>query len=1123
MWRLAVGLLALLALGPSLALVPDTGVIEISVEEVSCNSSRPIFQCNQTQCILETSLCNGIPECGNGRDESVAMCGCLPNEFRCSNSCIDHLKRCDRTQDCELGEDEIDCKTYMCPVSHYKCSNDFCIPLDKVCNFIDDCGDNSDEMECSHRKCWFGEFQCKNGECIPPGFVCDNSSYRGCIDGSDEAECAPSDFATCADGSRVHRFFWCNGWPDCTDNHADELNCRPCTGDSEYKCPNGRCIRKSNICDSKCDCVSDCSDETACEDLNYFTMHQDKISTCTVGHSMTCRIRETDAIERCIRREYICDGYNDCDSSGEYPLSDEYGCDVNRTREDKFLCQDSRALPLDVKCDHKPDCLHGDDEMDCGPISPCNNLTEHTCRSGQCIPVTSRCDMKFDCYDKSDEMDCQEDCHDGQFRCRLMGQCIPREAKCDYFVDCLDGTDEEDCDNEIPTPCLPNQFQCDNGQCIDISQRCVVGEDRRDGCADMSHLNNCTSWHCDEDYQFTCTSGQCILRNQTCNGKLDCEKTWEDEDGCPFQCSKLAPQCECQDIQINCTSQGISFIPDAEYQITKFYLANNSIHDLSFDKLDRLIYLDLSNNSIASLAPYQFSYLWRLQVLYLQFNQIRLIPNNTFYGLPSLRVLHLQGNDIEILKSMAFYGLSSLATLDLTHQQISKIEPGAFIGLRSLTVLDLSFNRLTRLDEGTLRGLPALLSLDIRDNHIKVIGTNVFRSVPTLNKLLSDEFRFCCLARHTSTCLPHPDEFSSCEDLMSNIVLRVCIWILGGVAIVGNISVIAWRSRYRRCNQVHSFLITNLALGDLLMGCYLLVIALVDVHYRGVYFIYDSDWRSSQLCSIAGFISTFSSELSVFTLTVITLDRFLAIIFPFRVRRLEMTRTKTLMAGGWTLAGLISALPLLKIDYFRNFYGRSGVCLALHITPDYPNGWEYSVFVFLVLNLVSFTTIACGYLWMFYVARTTQNAVSLKKERKTSESAMAWRMTLLVMTDAACWVPIITLGLLSVAGLSIPPQVFAWIAVFVLPLNAAVNPVLYTLSTTSFLKSSAPTFRRNHNLSIYQDCRRNHSTTNSTALLHSAVRCNSVRYKNGDAGNSLGRTSSVRWHNETITLQIMGT
>jgi hypothetical protein len=51
------------------------------------------------------------------------------------------------------------------------------------------------------------------------------------------------------------------------------------------------------------------------------------------------------------------------------------------------------------------------------------------------------------------------------------------------------------------------------------------------------------------------------------------------------------------------------------------------------------------------------------------------------------------------------------------------------------------------------------------------------------------------------------------------------------------------------------------------MGSYLLIIAVVDAHYRGVYVIHDSAWRSSELCQLAGFISTFSSELSVFTLT----------------------------------------------------------------------------------------------------------------------------------------------------------------------------------------------------------------------------------------------------------------
>ena len=35
--------------------------------------------------------------------------------------------------------------------------------------------------------------------------------------------------------------------------------------------------------------------------------------------------------------------------------------------------------------------------------------------------------------------------------------------------------------------------------------------------------------------------------------------------------------------------------------------------------------------------------------------------------------------------------------------------------------------------------------------------------------------------------------------------------------------------------QVHSFLITNLAVGDFLMGLYLILVAAVDVHYRGVY------------------------------------------------------------------------------------------------------------------------------------------------------------------------------------------------------------------------------------------------------------------------------------------------
>lgn len=90
------------------------------------------------------------------------------------------------------------------------------------------------------------------------------------------------------------------------------------------------------------------------------------------------------------------------------------------------------------------------------------------------------------------------------------------------------------------------------------------------------------------------------------------------------------------------------------------------------------------------------------------------------------------------------------------------------------------------------------------------------------------------------------------------------------------------------CLQAHSLLICLLAFADMLMGVYLLTIASVDVYYRGVYSLYDVTWRTSSGCQLAGFLSTFSSELSVFTLTAITLDRFLVIAFPLKLRRLNV-------------------------------------------------------------------------------------------------------------------------------------------------------------------------------------------------------------------------------------------
>ncbi|XP_022258157.1 G-protein coupled receptor GRL101-like, partial [Limulus polyphemus] len=222
----------------------------------------------------------------------------------------------------------------------------------------------------------------------------------------------------------------------------------------------------------------------------------------------------------------------------------------------------------------------------------------------------------------------------------------------------------------------------------------------------------------------------------------------------------------------------------------------------AFVGMEKAGMLDLGRNKITHLTPGLFQNLWRLKILYLDENLLTSLSLNTFLGLGQLRSLNLKQNFIQEIYPSAFSGLFSLKTLDLSHQNLLNISRNAFLGLRSLFHLDLSHNYLMKLNDGVFNGLDQLLSLDLTYNKVTHMESRIFVGLMMLKKLRSDEFRFCCLAPHVAECYPAPDEFSSCKDLMSNIVLRVCIWFLGVLALTGNMVVIVWRSVHRINNKV---------------------------------------------------------------------------------------------------------------------------------------------------------------------------------------------------------------------------------------------------------------------------------------------------------------------------------
>ncbi|XP_063844502.1 G-protein coupled receptor GRL101-like [Scylla paramamosain] len=466
-------------------------------------------------------------------------------------------------------------------------------------------------------------------------------------------------------------------------------------------------------------------------------------------------------------------------------------------------------------------------------------------------------------------------------------------------------------------------------------------------------------------------------------------------------------------------------------------------------ELHMLMTLLLCNNNITTITYGNFKGLTNLRNLDLAMNQISSIGPRGFDGLSTLPKLDLRHQYLVKIAENAFMGLTSLKILLLSHNRLTHItHPDTFAGLPSLETLLLSHNRLKTISSpNTFVGSPRLSTLVVDENPLEYVDQMLFEPLYNLTKLSTPEFRFCCLPHHAEECLPHTEEFSSCEDLMSNLVLRVFVWVVGFVALVGNTFVIVWRLMYPSGSKKnHSMLFVNLAIGDLMMGVYLLIIAGIDLKHRGVYRLHEKEWRSSPLCQFAGFLSTFSSEASVFTLTVITLDRLTILLSPYGIRRVHEGLAKRVMVGVWLVAFLLAAVPLFDVPYFKDFYGRSGVCLALHITNDKPNGWEYSVFIFIVLNLLSFMIIAISYVRIYVGARDTP-LMECGRNKHGKDREMGLRVTYIVGTDAACWLPIILLGIFSLSGIKIPRKVFAWVAVFVLPFNAALNPLLYTFFT----------------------------------------------------------------------------
>nr|KAG5696046.1 hypothetical protein BaRGS_017158 [Batillaria attramentaria] len=228
------------------------------------------------------------------------------------------------------------------------------------------------------------------------------------------------------------------------------------------------------------------------------------------------------------------------------------------------------------------------------------------------------------------------------------------------------------------------------------------------------------------------------------------------------------------------------------------------------------------------------------------------------------------------------------------------------------------------------------------------------------------------------------------------------------------------------------------------MGVYLAVIGVADHTYRGRYMWNEVTWTSSLGCKAAGFLSLLSSEVSAFTVCLITVDRFVVMRFPLSGVRFGK-QTASLACGiTWFAAFVLAYVPLLPVTTHWEFYSQSGICIPLPITRQAFKGRDFSFGVMIVLNLALFMMIAVGQAFIYHAIRG--NSLTMDTTRKSQDVKVTRRLVTVVVSDFLCWFPIGLLGLLASAGVPVPGELNVAMAVFALPVNSALNPFLYTLN-----------------------------------------------------------------------------
>ena len=404
----------------------------------------------------------------------------------------------------------------------------------------------------------------------------------------------------------------------------------------------------------------------------------------------------------------------------------------------------------------------------------------------------------------------------------------------------------------------------------------------------------------------------------------------------------------------------------------------------------------------------------------------------------------------------------------------------------------------------------------------------------------SCENHFTCASNKTviplsSVC----DGVTNCDDgsdecneechptIIQHTSLKYLSWLIGSVALIMN-SIVAVRQGSEvilaetKTGMQNSVFVTAIAIGDFLVGLYLILLGSFDIAYNERYCKNKYIWLTSDYCTVLGVISTFGSQLSLFSMTFLSCNR----AINLRTMSLPSRRSRADIALTFSLALLVvsaalgtALVPLAPMfeDFFVNgmYYGQGNPLLIAAPSVEHHGqilhayygrtvnkaSWKIyshlisamftsdhgSIFVkklgfygndgvclfkyfvkdddpqrlfTAMLMIVNGICFILIFCSYFFVVVMVKSLQQIVTTTNDSSLKLQKKISAIIVTDFICWVPFIFASLLHYIEVIDAENFYELFSIILLPVNSMINPLLYNSSISSFAKRYSAYFRK---------------------------------------------------------------